>query len=139
MKKVYVGCAITTVPEDLVSDFKNHIENLKEGLRHAGFEVLEFKTAIHPNATDTEVYTHDICDCVGTADAMLAICDHSSIGLGYEMATAIEKRSIPVLAVAHQNSKISKLVKGINLPNFKFMTYSNADEIVRLFLDFYKP
>src|SRR5947207_129628 len=106
MKKVYVGCAITTVPDGKVLEFKDCIEKIKSELRDAGFEVLQFKTATHPNATDKEVYIHDIRNCVEEADIMLAISDHSSTGLGYELATAIEKMGIPVLAVAHESSRI---------------------------------
>ncbi len=132
--KIYVGCAITTVPEDKADEFVALINSVKNSIRDSGHEVLEFRTALFPDATDEEVYIHDIHDCVGTADAMLAICDHSSIGLGYELATAIEKRGIPVVAVAHKDIKISKLVLGISHPKFVFERYDTAEDIVPILL-----
>lgn len=133
--KIYVGCAITTVPEDKRAHFINLVKNVKNEIRDAGHEVLEFRTALFPNATAQEVYTHDIRDCVEAADAMLAICDHPSTGLGYEMAVAIEKQGIPVVAVAHTDSEVTKLVLGINHPEFIFKRYTSVHEISSLLLD----
>ena len=42
---------------------------------------------------------------------MLAICDYPSLGLGYEIATAVERQGIPVLAMAHKDSVISNSFK----------------------------
>ena len=134
-KKLYVGCALNNVPKDK-QDFLLMIPEIKEKLKN-DFEILEFRSSVHDfiNNTHTfspkEIYEFDIKDSVMNADVMLAICDYPSLGLGYEMATAIEKRGIPVLALAHENSSVSKLILGINHPNFHFIRYKTTEEIVQ--------
>lgn len=134
--KIYIGCAITTIPKEKVADFKRFLQFVKSSLTEMGLEILEFKTAINPNASEKEVYEYDIKDCVEVADIMLALCDHPSTGLGYEMATAIEKRGIPVLAVAHTSSEVTKLLRGISHPKFTFARYEKIEDVPKLFEDF---
>ena len=64
------------------------------------------------------------------ADCMLAICDYYGLGLGYEIATAVEKQGIPVLAMAHKDAAVSRLIRGINRKNFHFIYYDSFDEII---------
>lgn len=132
MKKVYVGCALMNLPPEEKEAFLARINELKSGLRSRGYDVIEFLYSLG-NGTPEEIYTYDIHQCVGSADAMLAVCDYPSLGLGYEMATAIEKRGIPVLAVAHESSKVSSLIQGITHPNFTFERYGSLDEVVSKF------
>ncbi len=131
MKKLYIGCALTRLPPDEERDFLEMIAKPKLGLKNH-FEIVQFigVTGLAPKATPLEVYTHDIKNSVMKADCMLAICDHPSLGLGYEIATAVEKQGIPVLAVAHKDSLISKLIRGIDHKNFHFIYYDSADEII---------
>ena len=128
MKKLYVGCAISGLPQAEKEKFLGMITELKDTLR-GHFEVLDFLTATNTNGTPTEIYIRDIVECVEHADYMLAICDYPSTGLGYEMATAIEKRGIPVLAMAHRTSNVSKLIIGITAKNFHFIQYDSIDEV----------
>jgi hypothetical protein len=127
-KKLYVGCAISGLPPEKRKEFLKMIERLKVELsRH--FEILEFIGTALSSPKDT--YVRDIAECVMHADYMLAICDHPSLGLGYEMATAIEKRDIPVLAFAHKNSSVSRLIVGIHGKKFLFLRYDSTHEIVQ--------
>ncbi len=134
-KKLYVGCALNHVPKDK-QDFLLMIPKIKEELKN-DFEILEFRSSVYDfiNNNHTfsprEIYEFDIKDSVMNADVMLAVCDHPSLGLGYEMATAIEKRGIPVLALAHEDSPVSRLILGINHPNFHFARYKNPEEIAQ--------
>lgn len=125
-KKLYVGCAINNLsPENKVT-FLKQIADLKDSLR-GHFEVLDF---VGDSSAPIEViYTHDIHNCVGQADCMLAICDHPSTGLGYELGTALEKHDIPVLAVAHVDSSVTRLVQGITGRKFKFARYEDFGEV----------
>jgi hypothetical protein len=69
---------------------------------------------------------------------MIAVCDYASNGLGYEMATMIEKHGKPVLAVAHKNAVVSRLILGIDSSCFEFVRYDNLDEVYCLLEDFVK-
>jgi len=134
VKKIYIGCAL--VSKNYEKDYLKPIKDLFQELRDRGFEVLEFKSFDDPNLSiNEEIYRHDI-NCVENADAMLAICDHFSTGLGYELGIAIEKRGIPVLATAHENAVVSKLIQGISRPKFKFIRYQNFEEISKIFSEF---
>ena len=134
MKKIYVGCAITNIPEK--KDFASSIAELKNELRKAGFEILEFMSVLKEKPTYEEIYIHDIRNSIEHADAMLAILDHPSTGMGYELATAIEKCGIPVLVVANEESSPSRLIMGIQHPKFKFMRYKNFNDISKIFINF---
>lgn len=133
--KLYVGCAILGFSDSERKKFLEQVTRVKAVLRAKGFEVLEFiGWGDHPAS---EVYEHDIVNCVSTCDAILAICDHPSTGLGYELATAIEKRGIPVLAVAHQDAHVSKVVLGISKPNFRFERYTDFEKEIPLLAERY--
>ncbi|MBP6060710.1 MAG: hypothetical protein KA515_01745 [Candidatus Pacebacteria bacterium] len=130
-KKLYIGCALTRLPKKEEKDFLKMLADLKIGLKDH-FEILEFKgvTGLAEDATPPEVYIWDINNCVKRADCMLAICDHPSLGLGYEIATAVEKQGIPVLALAHKDALVTKLIRGIDHKDFQFIYYSSVDEII---------
>ncbi len=126
-KKLYIGCALMNLPEDKRSVLLKNISELKAKLK-TSFEVLEFLWG-PGNNTPKDVYQNDIINCVGNADCMLAICDYPSLGLGYEMATAVEKHGIPVLAVAHKDSLVSKLIIGIDHKGFEFYRYNSFNDV----------
>ena len=129
-KKLYIGCSLTLLPPDKKKEFLQMVSDVKQGLR-AHFDVVEFLGVDDAaTASPSEVYNYDIKNCVMKADCMLAVCDFPSIGLGYEMATAMEKRGIPVLAVAHKDSSVSRLIRGIDHKNFHFFFYNSVDEVI---------
>ena len=123
--KVYIGCSLTyATPE-----FRQAVEDLKDTLRNF-CQVLDFMSIEKiPRRTPEDIYVHDIRWCVEKADLMVAICDQPSTGLGYEMATQIEMRGKPVLAVAQTDSLVSDLILGINKTCFEFRRYKNLAEV----------
>jgi len=121
--RIYVGCSLTHSS----LEFKAEVEDFKETLRDGGYEVLEFLGLIGGTAQD--VYLWDIYHCVSRSDVFVAICDDSSSCLGYELAAAVEKFRIPVIAVAHENSKISRLILGITSKSFSFQRYKYMSEV----------
>jgi len=124
-KKVYVGCALSHAPQE----FKDKVEALKKRLN--GFcEVLEFLGTTA--GTPRDVYNHDINDCVKESDLIVAICDFPSTGLGYEIATQLEDRGMPVLAVAHKNSKVTRLIQDIGKPHYEFLRYGKFEDIYNM-------
>lgn len=131
-KKVYVGCAINGLVEPLKSEYLANVERIKDKLRDQ-FEVLDFAGTAEGSAQD--VYEHDINKCVAEADYMLAMCDYPSTGLGYEMATALEKRRIPVIAFAHKDSSVSRLILGICGKKYSFERYDSLDSVANTFIE----
>ncbi len=129
MLRLYLGCALIDAPDD----FLEKIVAFRTKLRDT-FEVLDF---VNPGTgTSTEVYRNDIHKQIANCHLMIAVCDYASNGLGYEMATMIEKHGKPVLAVAHKNSRVSRLILGIDNSCFEFARYDNIDEAYVLLKDF---
>lgn len=119
-KKLYVGCGLTLASEK----FKNQVEDLKGELR-TDWDVLEFLGLVAGSAAD--VYQRDIVENVGVCDAFVAIADEPSIGLGYELAIAVEQQRKPVLATAHINSRVTRMLLGAAEvhTNMTFQTYDD--------------
>ncbi len=127
--KVYVGCSLTHAP----AEFRQAVEDLKIKLREI-CEVLEFK-GLSDDHLPNDVYRHDILGCVCECELLVAICDYPSLGLGWEMAVQSEKRAMPVLAVAHLSSKVSKLVLDPQLPGYEFHRYINLVDDVYMMVE----
>jgi hypothetical protein len=123
--KIYVGCSLTQAPQA----FKDAVESLKNSLR-ADYQILDFVGLEAGTATD--VYNWDVKHCVGGCDLFVAICDYPAIGLGYELATAIEKLNKPVLAVAQEKAIVTRLVLGIDAPTFSLERYQDMGDVVAL-------
>ena len=134
-RKLYIGCALTKLPPDQKDNFLKMITQIRKELGE-NFEVMEFLGITGPStAMPKMVYDHDIKNSVMKADYLLAICDHASLGLGYEIATAVEKMGIPVLAVARKDSIVSNLIRGIDHKNFQFHYYDSVDDITKKTLE----
>lgn len=127
-KKLYIACALTVIPADKKESFWAMIAEIKKQLRNH-FEVMDFLGL--GDFTPKEVYDFDIKECVIKADCVLAICDYPSLGTGYEIGTAVEKLGIPVLAVAHKDSLVAKLIRGVSHKNFHFHYYNSTYEIIQ--------
>lgn len=120
MKKIYVTCSLTHATEQ----FRQDIAKLKAML--AGkYEVLHFLGLTDGTAQD--VYRHDM-ECIKSCDLLLSDCSYPAIGLGFEIATALGHHR-PVLAVAHQTAKVSRMVFGIENTLFSFMRYQTLEEV----------
>ena len=123
MKKIYVGCSLTHAPQE----FKNSIELFKTNLRKK-YEVLEFLGLV--KGTDREVFLWDT-KCVKDSDLFIADCTYPSLGLGYEIGVALENKK-PTIAIAHKDTKISRLILGVTNPNYLFQRYDNILEILEI-------
>lgn len=127
--KLYIGCSLTHATED----FRKEIDSLKNSLR-PDYDILDFLGLV--SGSNEDVYMWDIHECIEKCDVFVAIVDYPAIGLGYELGTAIEKLSKPTLALAHENAKISRLILGINHPNYKLVRYESITEIPTLIKQF---
>lgn len=123
--KLYVACSLTQASEP----FKKSVEQFKANLREKNYEVFDFVGLI--NGTPKDVYNWDIGHCVQGCDALIAVCDEPSIGLGWEMAIAV-KLGKPVLALAHHDAKVTRLVLGAEAveSNFNLVRYDNLQEVL---------
>jgi hypothetical protein len=117
--KVYIGCSLTYAPED----FKKNVESLKKKLTK-DCHLLHFKGLSDQNIP-RDVYIHDIVNNVRQSDLLVAICDYPSTGLGYEIAVQAEDRKMPVLAVAHKDSLVSKLIIDPKVSDYDFYRYED--------------
>lgn len=139
MKRLYVGCGISTLPPEVAERFLKSVADVKDKLRE-NFIVLDFLGT--GAATPKEVYRRDIVECVGTADAMLAICDYPSTGLGYEMCAALQVYDIPVLGMSAYTSNVSRLIVGIHGEDkplkYNFVHYPSFDDIPKIVAEQFK-
>ena len=120
--KIYVGCSLTHAP----AAFREHIDRLKTELRKH-YTVLDFQGLT--KGTDQDAFKNDT-QCVRDCNLFVADCTHPAIGLGYELGVALEMGK-PVLAVAEKDVKVTRLVLGIERPNFRIERYANTADILR--------
>ncbi|PCI21289.1 hypothetical protein COB64_00195 [Candidatus Wolfebacteria bacterium] len=130
--KVYVACALTYASDE----FKNSIEIFKERLRkESNLIILDFYGPAGPDEDQSsgEIYEHDIHVCVENSEIILAECSYPSTGLGWELGTAVEKRKIPVLAIAEKDALVTELALGAECarnPSFAFKRYENILDMI---------
>ncbi len=122
--RLYVGCSLTYASED----FKQDVENTKAALREDDWQVMEFLGLTAGTAAD--VYKQDILTNVSGCDGFVGIVDEPSIGLGWELGLAVGHYHKPSLAVAHVDTRVTRLVIGAPdyNPNLRFRTYRNMAE-----------
>jgi nucleoside 2-deoxyribosyltransferase len=77
--------------------------------------------------TPQDVYEWDR-NCVLNCDIFVALCDHPSTGLGMELAFAIEHGK-HVLAFAHDDTLVSRMILGITYPQFQFDRYRDIADL----------
>ena len=121
--QVYVGCALTHAP----GVFKEKVETFKKNLREI-CHVLCF--IVDDEENPYTIYYHDIHECVMNSDLMVAITDLPSTGLGYEMSTQVEKRGMPLLAVAHTKALVSGLILDPRQPGYRFERYKELSDVL---------
>lgn len=125
-KKIYVGCALTHATEE----FRQSIERLKGTLRAEGYDVLDFMW-VKGGSDPVEIYKWDIEHCVKNCDAFVAIADHPSLGLGFELGEAARLKK-PTLVLAHKDALVARIIIGAAevLDSFKMQRYQDLDKDV---------
>jgi len=126
--KIYLAHSLTQAPEE----FKAEMLELRNLLKQK-YEVLEFKGLVA--GTPQEVFQHDT-QCVKDCDLLLAEVSYPAIGLGYEIATALQLKK-KILAVAKTEAKVSRLVLGVEAPGYRFDRYADISEILSLLTNAY--
>ena len=86
---------------------------------------------------DDFLYNRDMA-WLEIADCLVAEVTYPSLGVGYEIATAIREHKIPVLALYQKNApKLSAMLNGNTNPLFHLQSYTSSGEMeeqVRRFL-----
>ena len=119
--KIYVASALTHA----TAQFKQEIIELKIALEKMEHEVLHW--FVLSEGTNRDVYDWDIGKVL-ECDLFVPILDEPSTGLGVELKTALDQDKM-VLAAAHADSKISRLILGIPHSNFSFCRYNKLSEV----------
>jgi len=131
MKKVYVGCSLTKAPES----FRQFVVDFKRQLAAGGsVEVLEFVGLV--NGTASEVYQVNLINNVKGCDALIAIVDEPSIGLGMEIQYATDLHK-PILCLCAKGTKVTRMVHGAHeLGHVTLKEYGSPEEALAIASDF---
>ncbi len=121
--KVYLATSIMGASRDLelARDIVDYIKSL-------GHEVLTedvIKKYWNKDIPPEEVFKRDI-GLLNSSDALIADVTHPSLGVGYEICMAVERRK-PTMAFAWEGVRVSKLIEGN--PNLKFTRISSLEEL----------
>lgn len=138
--KVYFAGAIYGGREKL----KNYLEIQKiiEKLGHQFLTVhvtgVGMRTEEALGRTPAFSYNRDT-QLIRKADCLIAEITLPSLGVGYELCYAVEKRKIPVLALYEEGAehRISAMIRGISQPNFRIRPY-NFKNLEMIIKDFFK-
>jgi len=132
---IYFACSITGGRE-----FESVYQALTQAMLADGHEVptahladstvLELETRVSPR----EVYDRDV-RWIAAADALIAEVSVPSHGVGYEIGYALGAGK-PVLCLAQQGRKVSKMISGNPHRGLKTQTYRDASEAIRLAREF---
>lgn len=131
--KVYVSGALAAAKNLAVS--VEFYEWLAIALNEAGFQAHLPHKSNHPSGhserLDTTVYNDDL-DALLSCDVCLARLDEPSLGVGAEIAIALERR-IPVFVYYKADSHVSRFVTGLvrraGEPN-AVITYTDRSQLV---------
>jgi nucleoside 2-deoxyribosyltransferase len=110
-------------------------EKMLEFLNKRNHEVLTYHVAsedvlkIEENVSDREIFTQDI-NWLDSSDMLIAEVSIASLGVGYEIAYALNK-GIPVLAVYNENYKpISAMISGNTSPILTVHSYDSVPQLL---------
>jgi nucleoside 2-deoxyribosyltransferase len=124
---LYFSCSLTGGRQDqpLYAALVAHLQ----ALGHSVLTAHLASTTVHTEDGELSpeaVFERDTAwlrDC----DAVIAEVSTPSHGVGFEVAYALE-RGKPILCLAREGTRVSKMLTGIRRPGFAFVTYRDADE-----------
>lgn len=132
---IYFACSITGG-----RDFEDVYQNLVAALLADGHEIPtgyladSSVIALEAQVSPHEVYTRDMA-WIEAADALVAEVSVPSHGVGYEVGYALNAGK-PVLCLAHEGRKVSKMITGNPHPQLQTRRYRDGAEAVRLVREF---
>ncbi len=126
---LYFSCSLTGGRSDqpIYAAMVTHLQGLGHRVltEHlASPTVMAADSALEPEA----VYQRDTAWLRG-CDAVIAEVSTPSHGVGYEVAYALE-RGKPVLCLAREGVRVSKMLTGLRQPGFEVGTYRTPAEAI---------
>jgi hypothetical protein len=118
----------------------NYIEMIRfiESMNHTALAELSGKFKFSIPLSDNQIYTRDIKWIDGSV-AMIAEISGPSLGVGFEIAYAIFKKEIPVLALVSSDvEEISAMITGCNSELLTVERYQNIDDMKNIISDYFK-
>ncbi len=91
-------------------------------------------TALEAQVSPTDVYARDVA-WIQAADALVAEVSVPSHGVGYEVGYALNAGK-PVLCLAHEGRKVSKMITGNPHPQLQTKRYRDGADAVRVVREF---
>jgi hypothetical protein len=125
--KIWVSCSLTNAPEE----YRQMIFSLKDDLKKKYF-VYDFLTSNTSTAEDAYKWC---TSCVRECDITIVECSYPSIGLGLELGIALQ-RKIPILALANNDAKVTRLMEGIIDEKYSYIRYNDLEEFYKIVDDF---
>ena len=124
---LYFSCSLTGGRQDqpVYAALVAHLERLGHCVltAHLAAPTVMVDDADH---SETAVYDRDTA-WLRQSEAVIAEVSTPSHGVGYEIAYALE-RGKPVLCLAREGVRVSKMLTGIRQPGFDFRSYATAEE-----------
>jgi len=110
---------------------KNYFEIVEflESEKHTALAEISGKFSTSIPLTDKQIFKRDIKWIEGSR-VMIAEISGPSLGVGFEIAYALFKRKIPVLALANSGvKKLSAMISGCDSDLLEIKKYSNSDNM----------
>ncbi len=128
--RIYIATSIMGASRnlELARELVNYIKSL-------GHEVLteDVITKYWDKDIPPEVVFRRDIRLLNSSDALIADVSNPSLGVGYEICSAIE-RGNPVMAFAWKDVRVSKLIEGN--PDLKFVRISSLEDLKKKVLSF---
>ncbi len=134
-----VYCAISIRGEKTYQEF---FPEIVKHINSTGNTALsELNTDFKPAAplTDSEIFTRDI-KWISKSKVLIAEVSSASTGVGFEIAYALYKKKIPVLALVNKEAvgKVSAMINGGDSELLTIKYYSEPDDLKKYISDFLK-
>jgi 2'-deoxynucleoside 5'-phosphate N-hydrolase len=134
-----VYCAISIRGEKTYQSFFLEIIGHINSLGHTALSELnaDFKPAAP--LTDSEIFARDI-KWIDKSKVLIAEISGASTGVGFEIAYALYKKKIPVLALANAEagSNVSAMINGCNSQLITIKRYGDSEGLKKAISDFLK-
>lgn len=134
-----VYCAIPIRGEITYEEYFKGIVEHVSALGHTALS--ELNTNFKPAAplTDTEIFIRDT-KWIDKSKVLIAEVSGASTGVGFEIAYALYKRKIPVLALANKDadSNVSAMINGCQSQLFTIAEYEDREGLKKIISDFIK-
>ncbi len=132
-----VYCSLPVRGENLKKDFYQVIVELIKGLKHTALTELnpDFKPAAP--LTDSEIFSRDM-KWLDKSKLLIAEVSGASTGVGFEIAYALYKLKMPVLALANSDSadRVSAMINGCHDKLLTLSWYEDENDLKKRIKDF---